>query len=292
MIATKFKRIMLTVLTITLTSSLIAQGPWTQKKKTGFVQFQTTQPTGTYDGLIVKENSITDRKSINREVLNMDFGIYAQYGITDKLTLITNIPFKYVATQSKTDSLYHPNLLSKGSLFGLSNFHLGIKYRLIEKKIKVATSFQANLNTSRSDLDKGLTTGYLSNSFGLFGHVGGSISKRVYSFLDLGYNVSTNNYSDFIKVFFELGYKASKSKEFWVILNIDSKESMENGSYLNENLGQTGLYVNDQEWGSYRLKLMYETEKQIGYSFSFPALFSANEVGYTPTMSLGVHKKW
>lgn len=275
---------------LALIPSVFAQGPWTQKKKAGFAQFQATVPFGTYEELMVEGQD--ENQSLNRSVLNMDFGIYANYGITDKITVFTNIPFKYVATKGTTDSLYNPILLEEGGLFGLSNLHLGVKYGLLDKKVKLATSFQTNLNTSNTDLGRGLATGYQSNSFGLFAHVGGSFAKRFYSFADLGYNFSTNNYSDYINVFFEFGYKPIDKRTLWLILNVSAKESMNNGSFFNENLAQTGLYPNDQQWIGYSLKAMYETEKKIGFTFSTAGALSANYVGLVGAVSVGVYKKW
>lgn len=290
-----FIRFFFIITTICFFSSCTyAQGPWVQKKNTGFIQLQTTLLVqGTYDGLILKEISLAKTETnINREVVNSDVGIYAMYGLTDKLTLFTQLPFKYVATKEQTDSLYHPNLLEQGSLFGLSNYRLGIKYGLLDKNLKIAASLQTSWNTAKKELENGLTTGYLSNSFGLFGHVGGSLSPRWYSFLDLGYNVSTDDYSDFINANFELGFKAATTQSLWIVLNINIRESVENGAFLNENLIQTGLYPNDQEWNGYGIKFLYELKNQIGFTLGTAGAFSANYVGFAGPITFGIFKKW
>ncbi|MEM7372396.1 MAG: hypothetical protein AAF587_27500 [Bacteroidota bacterium] len=277
-----------------LSAYAFAQGPWVQKKHTGFVQIQTTlQAQGTYDGLIVNEVRITDTETnINREVASSDVGIYAIYGLTDKLTLFTHLPFKYVATKEQTDSLYHPTLLEEGRLFGLSNYQAGIKYRVLDNKLKVAVSLQSSWNTASQDLEKGITTGYLANSFGIFGHVGGSFASRWYSFLDLGYNVSTHEYSDFVNANVELGFQAVKTKSLWIVLNVNIRESLENGDFVNENLLQTGLYPNDQEWKGYGIKIFYELKNHIGFTLGTAGAFSANYVGFAGPLTFGIFKKW
>ncbi len=277
-----------------LPMAVVAQGPWSQEKNTGFVQLQTTlQAQGTYDGLILTGTSPTETETnINREVANSDLGIYATYGLTDKFTLITHLPFKYVATQEQTDSLYSPTLLEEGSLYGLSNVLFGVKYGLLDKKLKVAVSIQTSWRTGTENLEKGLATGYLSNSFGLFGHAGGSLSSRWYTFIDFGYNISTNDYSDFILANFELGFKASNAKNLWLVLNTNFRESMENGDFFNENLLQTGLYPNDQEWRGYGIKALYEMNNQIGFTLGTAGAFSANYVGFAGPLTFGIFKKW
>ena len=289
-----FPGFLLCLIACMISLTAYAQGPWLQKKNTGFLQLQTTlQAQGTYDGLILNGISVTDTETnINREIANSDVGIYAIYGLTDKLTLFSHLPFKYVASREATDSLYNPTLLEEGSLFGLSNYQLGVKYGILDKGLQLAISLQTSWNTASSDLEKGLTTGFLSNSFGLFGHVGGSLSPRIYSFLDLGYNAATNDYSDFLSANVELGFKAAKARNLWIILNLTLRESMENGDFLNENLLQTGLYPNDQEWKGYGIKLLYEGKNQIGFTLGTAGAFSANYVGFAGPITFGTFKKW
>ncbi|MEM8891938.1 MAG: hypothetical protein AAGD28_28420 [Bacteroidota bacterium] len=289
-----FPRLLLCFIACILSLNVHAQGPWLQKKNAAFLQLQTTlQAQGTYDGLILNGISVTDTETnINREVANSDLGIYAIYGLTDKITLFSHLPFKYVASREATDSLYNPTLLEEGSLFGLSNYQLGVKYGILDKGLQLAVSLQTTWNTTSSDLEKGLTTGYLSNSFGLFGHIGGSLSPRIYSFLDLGYNVATHDYSDFVSANVELGFKAAKARNLWIILNLTLRESMENGDFLNENLLQTGLYPNDQEWKGYAIKLLYEGKNQIGFTLGTAGAFSANYIGFAGPITFGTFKKW
>ena len=270
-----------------------AQGPWSQGKNSGFIQLQTTIPFGPYDALIQDGESVMEvETNLNREVFSANFDIYASYGLTDKLTVFTKLPLKYVSTGNRTDSMHFSNVLDEGSLSGLGNYHLGLKYSLIDKQVKVAASVQSNWNTTARDLSRGLTTGYLSNAFGIYGHVGGSISERWYSYLDIGYNLSTNNYSDFTTALFEVGYTASKKRNLIIALTINSRQSVENGSFENASLDQTGLYTNDQEWVAYGLKVNYETKQGIGFNLSTYGLVSGNQLGLVGASSIGIYKKW
>ncbi len=69
------------------------------------------------------------------------------------------MPFKFVSTGELTDSLYNPDLLESGSLFGASNTALTLKYGILDDNFKLAVSVQTKLNTARQDLDRGLATG-------------------------------------------------------------------------------------------------------------------------------------
>ena len=264
-----------------------AQGPWLQEKGTGFLQVQTTVPMGTYKDLLIG----TEYEPINREVLNLDLGIYGVYGLTDKLTIISQLPFKYVSTGSTTsDSLANPILLEEGNLAGMSNLYFAAKYKVWDKGLKVAVSAQTNLNTISNDLDKGLSTGYMANFYSLFAHVGGGVTSKLYAFADVGYTLGTNGYSNYTSLYLESGYKVTKRT--YVILNASIKTSLKNGDFDNGNLLQTGLYPNDQDWVSMGLKVFYETDKNIGFTLGSAILAQANYIGPVAALSFGVFKKW
>lgn len=265
--------------------TLQAQGPWLQEKGTGFAQFQTT--FGSYNSLFVAE--LDDLQSINREVSNVDMGLYGTYGITNDLTIIAHVPLKIVSTGATTDSLYSTPLLDEGELFGMSNLYFAAKYKILDKNVKAAVSVQSHWNTASEDLGKGLATGYLGNSVGFFGHVGGGLDK-LYAFADLGYTISGGGYSDYMSLHLEAGYKVVKP--LYVIAHVNIRSSRKNGDFDNATLMQTGLHADNQEWVSWGLRLMYETESNWGASIGMAGAFSANYVGAYPPISVGVFRKW
>jgi hypothetical protein len=276
-------RYLLLVLVLLFLSSSYAGGPWLNKKKSGFLQVQSTFPGGAYNRLFLENNL---ESSLNRPVLDYTLQAYIEYGLTDKLDIISTLPYKFVSTRPASDSTELP----KGNLNGLGNYKFGIKYRLSDNDLKIATSLQSNFNTINKDLEKGLTTGYDANTIGLYLHIGKGFNENLYSFIDLGINTMSNNFSDYIDIHYELGYQIKPA--FWAAFTLDLRETFKGGDYVNENLRQTGLYTNNQEYFAYGVKTSFELNNKIGFTAATFGAFSGNYVAKISTFSLGIYKKW
>lgn len=268
-------------------SSAFAGGPWLVKKKGGFLQFQSTLPIGSYNRLFLENNNDAN---LNRTVLDFTFQGYLEYGITDKLNLIAVLPFKYISTGSETNLTTNTPLLPSGNLAGIGNIEFSLKRLVFDKNWKVAVSVQTSLNTVSTALSKGLVTGYQSNSIGFNAHVGKSFSANVYSFIEGGYHFSGNNFSDFIKIHYEVGYQLKPN--FWTALTLDVRSSQKNGDFINPNLRQTGFYTNNQEFFAYGVKAAKEFNNKTGITLATFGAFSGNFVAHLATVSVGVYKKW
>ena len=277
----------LTLTALIFSLSLFAGGPWLVPKKSGFIQIQSTFPSGAYDNLFLSNG---ESLKLNRGVLDYNFQGYLEYGISNKLNVIAVLPYKYIATTNSTQSQNNFALLPKGSLNGWGNIKLGVKYPLLTKNIKAAIMVQTSLNTINKNFSKGLATGYDANSVGLYGSIGKSISSQLYSYLEGGWNVSSNNFSDFIEVHYELGYQPASP--LWLAITIDIRSSLKNGTYQNDNLKQTGFYTNDQEYFAYGIKSSYELKNQVGITAATFGAFSGNYVAKIATFSIGVYKKF
>ena len=83
------------IILLTFSLSSYAGGPWLNKKKSGFFQIQSTFPGGGYNTLFLENNN---EYNLNRPVLDYTFQAYLEYGITDKLDIITTLPYKRVST--------------------------------------------------------------------------------------------------------------------------------------------------------------------------------------------------
>ncbi len=277
------------IVLLMISSSVFAGGPWLQKKHHGFAQAQLIVPAYAYSSMLMG-TFIKDIQGVNRRTINADFGLYVEYGITDRLNVITNLPFKYVATGDLTDQQYFSELLPEGNLFGVSNYQAAIKYGLVDKKVKVAVSLQSSWNTITNDLDKGLATGYDAASVGLMAHIGRS-KENQYGFLELGYHKFTNGFSDVIELNIEHGWKLG---ERWNIAGVlGARQSLENGDYFNANLQQTGLSPNNQSWAAISVKAAYELAGNWGVNAGVPLVpLRFKYVGFNGTVNLGIYKKF
>mgnify|MGYP001060089278 CR=1 FL=1 len=285
----KLLKLKLAGLTLMLTFSVQAGGPWLHEKGRGFVQAQVVWPAYSYSSLLMGD-FIKDTQGVNRETFVADFNFYVEYGITDRLNAISSLPMKYIKTGGLTESLAHPNLLPEGDLFGLSNYRLELKYKLLDKKIKVATSLISAWNTISKDLDKGLATGYEGNAYGLMVH-GGRSKEKHYGFVDAGYLFYTHGYSDALELKVEHGWKLKH--HLTLAFAFEGRFSMSNGSKFNANLAQTGASPNNQDWAYVGGKLFYERQNGLGFSLAVPMIpIRFKNVGYNGALGIGAFKKF
>lgn len=281
-------RATLLTLFVFATADLFAGGPWLHSKGHGFAQAQIILPAYSYSGLLMSH--FRDVQAINRYTHNSDYILYAEYGIGQKLDLITTLPFKYVKTGNLTDEQGFDNVMPEGSLTGLSNYHLGLKYGILDAKVKAAISLHTRWNTGSFDLEKGLATGYDANSFGVMAHIGRG-SATHYGFVEFGYHYFTNNLSDVIELNVEHGWKV---KDAWFIAGaLNGRFSLGNGSYNEPRLRETGLYPNNQQWLVGSIKASRDFKNGWGLNTTFPLLpIYFKYVGFNGTFSLGLFKKF
>lgn len=269
-----------------------AQSPWPQTKNDGYIQVQGILPAYQYSSTL-NGFFIGDEQDVNRETFNSDYSLYLEYGILENLNLITALPFKYVSTNKLTnpeDELPFENVLEGGSLSGLGNYRFALKYGLGGKKAQFAVSIDTRWNTISQKLDQGLSTGFDANAFGLVLHAGRSFSNH-YGFASISFYKYTNDFSDAIEINIEHGWKL---KERWnIALALDGRLSLYNGTYFNENLDQTGLYPNDQEWLAISAKAAYNLKNNFGINAALPVVpIYFNRVGFNGTFAIGLYKKF
>ena len=284
-----FERALMCALTLCISFPSFAQGPWTQVKGQGYVQFQSILPAYQYESLL-NGRFINDTQGVNRKTFNSDYSVYMEYGLGSRLDVIALLPFKYISTGDLTDEQHFDNLLPEGDLFGLSNPRLAIRYALVEKKVKMAVSLHTSWNTISKDLAKGLATGFDANSFGAMVHIGRAKEKH-YGFLAIGYHKYTHDFSDVLEINLEHGWNLGQKWNLAFALN--ARHSLDNGTYRNKNLEQTGFYPNNQEWAAISAKVAYDLPKGYGLNLALPLVpIKFQYVGFNGTIGLGVYKKF
>jgi len=277
----------LLILFFSFSISVFAGGPWTPGKKHGFLQIQTTFPAGPYNQLYISNG---DNLELNRGVTDITIQAFLEYGISEKFSLVTALPYKFVSTNNDINLDSELPLLPEGSLNGLGNYELTLKYQFLNKSFISAVSIKAEFNTGLQDLEKGLATGYDASGYSLYWHIGRSFESRFYSFFESGYTLRTNDFSDDYRLLLEAGYRSGNN--FWMAVVFDFKQSTRNGNYDDLNLQQTGLYTNNQEYFAFGLKTSYELKNKMGFSASTYGAFSGNYVAYSATFNIGIYKKW
>lgn len=269
----------------------ISQSAWTKQKDEGYFQFQfNTIPT--YDEVFQESG---DQSLLPfREQTQLSFNLYGEYGISDKTTLIGHIPLKIMKAGDLNDNIpwelidiaYLPK---EETILALGNVELGVRQQLYAKSFVVSAQLNLKLNTSTFDKESGLRTGYDAYSFIPTLNIGRGWNKSyVQGFA--GAALRTNNYFQSLKIGVEYGQKVHE--KLWAIIFIDGLITVDEGS-INEPLldSYTYLYVNDQEYMAYGLKLNYSANDKVGLNFGFGGAFSAKRVAKMASLALGVFYK-
>lgn len=278
------KRITLTLLLLFLTQFVIAQSPWTKKKGEGFSQLSFSSISN-YNALFGQPDYNTERTITDNTIQ-----LYTEYGLTDKITIIANLPFKLLKSEDLTFS-NTTALTTNGSNNSLGNIELGIKHQLYNKKWVISGQFNIEANTNNYDKKSGLRTGYDTWTLTPTLNIGRSF-KKLYVQGFSGLNVRFNNYSSNFKIGGEVGYKTLN--KLWFVAYVDIVSSFKNkkdNTLPIENL-LTGTYVNNQEYGAYGLKGIFEVTKKTGLTASFGGAFSGNNVAKKAAINFGVYTKF
>lgn len=272
-------------------SNIKAGGPWLLEKGSGYFQFQTIPLVYSYSQLLNGKGF--EARNINREVYAIDYGFYGEYGLTNKLNVFGILPFKYARVGGLTETAdAFPTLLEEGTINGLSNVRLGLKYAILDKNLKVAISAETSLNTVSVEAEKGLATGFQGTSAGLKLHVGGGFAEKWYSYGEFGFQhmFSETDFDDALEGAFEIG--RSLGERWTVLARLDIRKSLENGTFDDERFVQTGLYPSTQSWTAVSVKVNYELPNQFGFNIGVPiAPISMQNVGFSGSVAVGIYKK-
>jgi len=281
-------RLIAILLTVSINTQLAAQGPWSPGKGHGYAQFlYNTVPsyTSLFDG------SNGSRQS-ERFLSEIDLALYAEVGISDKLTLGATLPFISVASGDPNPFLSETPTLPADRLSALGNISLLGKYNLFNKSWNVALITQVDLPTSVRTLDSGLSTGVDALSIQPKVSFGRStLNGFFYGFLGYGYR--NNDHHDFLNFGIEAGLNASE--KFTLILNLNRLHNLNNGDPAVDSQANiiTGFYTSFQEYTGYLLKFFVkDIYNGFGAFASLGGGGGAVSVAASPALSLGIFHKW
>lgn len=276
-----------TFLLLFFSLTIFAQSPWTKKKNEGYVQLSFS--------LIPTYNTVFGNPDYDtqREISDNTLQLYGEFGLNDKTTLFANVPFKMLKSGKFTDdmSLVLPLVLtSEESKNTLGNIQFGVKHNFYNKNWVLSGQISVEANTGSFDQSSGLRTGYDAWTFTPLFLAGKSFGKSyLQSFV--GFDVRTNGYSSNFKIGGEYGGKIGK--DLWLIGFLDIVKSFENGDViLPTSNTYTATYVNDQEYGAFGAKFIYEFSDKYGVNVGFGGAFFGNNVAKAPALSFGLYHKF
>ena len=273
------------LLILLVSISTFSQGPWTQEKGKFYTQFSfSTIPS--YDELFGDPDY-----NIAGEISDNTFQFYGEYGVSDKTTLIVNLPLKLISHKNLVNQcLIGPCSEHSNKKTAFGNVEIGLKHNFYKKDWLLSGQFSIEANTGSFDTNSGIRTGYDAFTFTPLFLAGKSFGKS-YLQTFVGTKIRTNNYSSNFKIGGEYGSKISKN--IWLVGFLDIEKSFKNGDIeLPDSNLATGLYVNDQEYGVVGIKAIGEFSDNFGVTASLPAAFFGNNVAKQVALSFGIYKKF
>ena len=264
------------IILLLVTSISMAQSPWTKEKGKSYLQLGFTSLN--YNSFQLDGNKVENFGKIS----DLTIQAYAEYGITDKLEAQIIVPYKVIHYDNT-------NLNTSQNLSGIGNTTLGLKYKIYDKKWKVSSGVSFSVNSIKIDETIGLSTGFNSTTIVPYVAIGSS-NKKLYYYGNIGYGYMNNNYSDYLKATFEVGYEVIPKGHLIFVLdtrNIISKES----AFNNDN-AKWASYLDRQTYNAIGLKTNYEFKKdKLGANFAIIGATGINNAPLAPTFNLGLYTK-
>ncbi len=282
-----FKAYFLFVLTMLLLCLLPyasnAQSAWVKEKGKLYSQLSYSS-IPEYGGIYSDESYVPSRLITDNTIQ-----LYAEYGLSDKLTLIGSVPIKAIKTGETTANSTFPLTINEKSKTTLGNITLGLKHKIYDAKFVVSGQLNIALNTSSFDNASGIRSGYDAYTFTPTLNIGRGYSKYYIQGFT-GFDIRTNGYSSNFKIGGEAGFTGIKN--IVLVGFLDYVKSFENGTItLPASSLETGLYINDQEYAAIGLKGLYNFTPNFGITAGMNGALSANNVPRKMAMSAGVFYK-
>lgn len=274
------------LLILFLSIATFSQSPWTQNKGKAYTQLSyTTIPN--YDAIFSDSN-----EDLLGTYSDNTLQVFGEYGLTDKTSLLVNLPFKLISVTDFED----PRIDCSGDCRrdyksnSLGNISIGLKHNFYNKNWLISGQLTVEANTSSFNANSGIRTGYDAWSFTPLLLAGKGFGKTYLQGF-IGADIRTNDYSSNFKIGGEIGRKISK--KIWLIGFLDISKSFENGNIslpFQQNI--TGLYVNDQEYGSFGFKGIGEFTDNFGVTAGFGGAFFGNNVAKQAAVTFGLYRKF
>ena len=262
----------------------MAGGPWIRGYRKGFVQFG-------YSGLYYNAvfGPTGSELPIYRNASDVTLQLYAEYGIANNWEVRAVLPYKLLKTERSTNLSANPT--PAGTLTGIGNIGLGLKRAILNGPVKLSVGVDALANTFANNDRIGLRTGYEGWTVMPYLSIG-SGGSRTYYYAEAGYGFMTQNYSNFLKLNGELGYRLHP--RLWVAGTLDFRLPGRNGPFFNTEAYQfTGTYLNDQLFLGAGLKAAYDiVPDRLGLTASVIGALAGENVPFSRSYNAGIFIKW
>lgn len=286
----KLSKIIIGIFCVLTTSIATAGGGWTQKKGDIYVKLS--------QWWLVADQHYTDIGIIapNATVGVFNTSLYAEYGITNKLTGIVYMPFfsrSLINSQVSKASGITNTPGAAINTFGDSD--IAFKYALRSgKKISIAAKLQFGLPIGEpaGGPGKNLQTGdgefnqLIQFDAGMPIKIDKNGKIAAYTNIYTGFNNRTKGFSDEFRYGAEFGL-GFKDKKIWTIAKLNSVVSLKNGDLVG---GSTtnGIFANNTEYVSIAFEGAYKLNSTWGISAEYATAVSGSLILARPSYSVGI----
>ena len=282
--------IYISIFSFFLPQMAFAGGGWPQKKGSGY--FKLSQ------WWVIADQHFTDAGLIDPNVTNGLFNtaIYAEYGLTDRLTGIAYVPFFSRALFNNIVSETTGDILLQGeAINSFGDTDIGLKYGLTpNKRIAVSASLTLGLplGNARGGSQGNLQTG--DGEFNQLLQIDAGTSYRIgkinaYANAYVGFNNRTGGFSDEFRYGIETGATFFKDKLI-TLVRLYGIESFQNGS-MREAITSTSVFANNSEHLTVSPEIAYQLTPKLGVSANLAKAITGKIIFANTAYSVGVYLK-
>ncbi len=279
------KKIVLIVITLVTVQSISAQ--WAKGKGKGFYKLSAWY--------LNTDQHYTDTGEIDPNATRTQFNLnlYAEYGLTNRLDIVTYLPFFARVTQNNQVSGTVGTILQEGeAVNSIGDIDLGLSYNFYKTDgVTLASRIMLGLPTGENSggSDGSYQTG--DGEFNQYLSVLGGFSLKLfelpaYAKTYLGYNNRTEGFSDELRYGIELGANLIRDK-LWTLVRFDNVSSMKNGT-LDATTAQGSIFANNVEYLGISVEASYYLSKKLGVSFNYGGAVSGRIIAANPSFSAGI----
>ncbi|MEZ5003807.1 MAG: hypothetical protein R2730_12315 [Chitinophagales bacterium] len=255
---------------------------------TGFLSAKAGGPWAEGQGKGYVETSALFAVATNTK--DHTYQLYAEIGWLEKLTFKAIVPLKNISTPDDLD----PQMFEQGSLLGIGNITLGLKYEVMKKKAVMSVGFDTELKTLRSNNALGLRTGYQKYTFRPIYSVGFGIEK-LYTYGELKPGFSTNGFGHDVNIVAEVGGKVDEN--IWLAGYFEMKGVFKNGDFNNNDpvvFASTGFYRDRQNFFTAGIKIAATLVKGFGMNGAvfYGTNVTQSEGGGSIAVKAGIYYDW
>lgn len=291
------KYLLFTIL-IAFSVDYLQAGIWPQGKGNGYfnLSFTYLKYNEVINGSLLASNGF-DKLPLKRSVSDHTLNGYLEYGISNRLTAIANVPIKLLKTGNEVRSLnndpFPEDTLTSGSLNTLGNINIGARYLIARGELLWSVKVNSGIRSADYQHNTGLRSGYDAWYVTPSVQTGKSWGKTYFS-ASLGYRFKSNGYAHDLVTDNEFGYQWQRKSGLptWFIVTAGAVLPITNGSHDDQNSKQTGLYRDEEGFVDPGLKINHYLTKRLSVNISSIGALWAWHGGNQLTYTAGVSYEW